>query len=136
MSTWSPLPFGNDEAADWAYELEDPDDLEPIELAVDTVLAVGDAYLETFEASAALAAIELLACLCGRPGDTETYTEAADAWLTATTVTPDDELLDKAHAAIDRVLAEDSELREVWEESDDYEQWLATVDDLRARITR
>jgi hypothetical protein len=135
MGTWSTLPFGNDDAADWAYELDEPNDLGPIREAIASVLAVGaDAELEIFEASAALAAIELLACLRGHPGDTETYTEAADAWLTASSIEPPAELLTQAEAAIARVLAERSELRELWQEGDEYEEWLAAVADLRARL--
>ncbi len=135
MGTWSTLPFGNDDAADWAYELDEPNDLGPIREAIASVLAVGaNADLEVFEASAALAAIELLACLRGHPGDTETYTEAADAWLTASSIEPPAELLTQAEAAIARVLAERSELRELWQEGDEYEEWLAAVADLRARL--
>ena len=135
MGTWSTLPFGNDDAADWAYELDEPNDLAPIEDAIDRVLAVGGGQLlELFEGSAALAAIELLACLRGHPGDTETYTENADAWLTASTIRPPAALVDRALAAIDRVTAEKSELRELWREGDEFEAWLAAVADLRARV--
>ncbi|MEP7297892.1 MAG: DUF4259 domain-containing protein [Burkholderiales bacterium] len=134
MGTWSTLPFGNDDAADWAYELEDADDLAPIDEAVSVVLAVGDAYLEAFEAAAAVAAIELLTCLGGRPGDTETYTEAADAWLKRVEAKPPPELMDKARSALSRVLADDSELHELWRDSEDYEQWLEAMADLRARL--
>lgn len=135
MVTWSTLPFGNDDAAEWAYDLDAPGDLEPIAQAIAAVLAAGDNELEEFEASAALAAIELLACLRGRPGDTETYTEAADAWITATTLTPPAELVGKAQAAIARILADRSELRTLWQQTDEYEAWLAAVADLRARLS-
>ncbi|HEY4069907.1 MAG TPA: DUF4259 domain-containing protein [Burkholderiaceae bacterium] len=135
MGTWSTLPFGNDDAADWAYELDEPNDLGPIRQAIAGVLAIGDdAELELFEASAALAAIELLACLRGHPGDTETYTEAADAWLSATSIQPPAELLAQAQAAMTRVLAQRSELRELWQDGDEYADWLAAVADLRARV--
>jgi Domain of unknown function (DUF4259) len=135
MVTWSPLPFGNDDAAEWAYDLDEPDDLQPIAKAIAEVLAVGDEELEAFEASAAVAAIELLACLGGHPGDMETYTEAAHAWVTATKVKPPVELVDQAHAALDRVLAERSELRELWQQSDEFEPWLAELTDLRRRVS-
>jgi hypothetical protein len=134
MGAWSTLPFGNDDAAEWAYNLEDADDLGPVEEALARVLATGSEYLESPEANEALAAIEILACLGGNPGDTETYTEAADAWVGRTTVTPPSELVDQAQVVIDRIVGDNSELRELWEDSDEYEQWLATVADLRARV--
>jgi hypothetical protein len=135
LGTWSPLPFGNDDAADWAYALEDTDALEPIDEAIAVVLARGADSLESFEAAEAIAAIELLTCVVGRPGDTETYTEAADAWLKRVTLRPGPELLQQSLRVIDRVLAEASELHEVWRKSDEYDDWLAAMADLRARVS-
>ena len=134
MGTWSVAAFGNDDAADWAYALEDADDLEPIEQAISAVLAVGNDYLEAPEATEAVAAIEVLSCLLGKPGDTETYTEAVDGWLNRVDLKPEPELVDRAHLALDKILAEDSELHELWRDSEDYEQWLAVMADLRSRV--
>jgi hypothetical protein len=134
MGTWSVEPFGNDDAADWAYELEDAKDLSPIEEAMDAVLAAGDAYLEAPEASVALAAIEVLARLGGNPGEKNSYTETVDKWVAGVQLKPPVELIDKAQAAIARILAEDSELMELWQESDEFNAWLASLDDLRVRV--
>jgi hypothetical protein len=134
LGTWSTLAFGNDDAADWAYTLDDTDDLQAIEDALAAVSAVGSAYLESPEATEAVAAIELLACVAGRPGDTETYTEAADAWLQRVKAKPTAELLGQAQRVLDRILGEDSELKALWQESDEYDQWLAAMADLRARL--
>lgn len=134
MGTWSALPFGNDDAADWAYALEEEQGLEPIEEAFDAVLQVGTAYLEAPEAAGAVAAAELVACLLGRPGDTETYTEAADAWLQQSPPVPGDALRQKALAALDRVTAADSELDELWAEGDGHATWFAAMADLRERL--
>jgi hypothetical protein len=134
MGTWSVDAFGNDDAADWVYELEEAVDLSPIEDAIAAVLEVGDEYLEAPEASIALAAIEVLARLGGSSGEKSSYTETADKWVASTQVKPTVELIDKAQAAIARILAEDSELNELWQESEEYEAWLASVSDLRARV--
>lgn len=40
----------------------------------------------------------------------------------------------KTQTAIARILAENSELNEVWKDSDDYGAWLASVSDLLARV--
>jgi len=44
------------------------------------------------------------------------------------------DLAEKAGRAIERILSEQSELRELWEESEHYQEWLASVDDLRTRL--
>jgi hypothetical protein len=134
MGTWSVEPFGNDDAADWVYELEEAEDLSPIEEAIDAVLAAGTEYLEAPVASVALAAIEVLARLGGSPGEKNFYTETADNWVASIQLEPPVELLDKAQAAIARILAENSELKELWQESDEYDAWQASIDNLRVRV--
>lgn len=134
MGTWSTDAFGNDDAADWVHELEEAKDLGPIGDAVDAVLSVGDEYLEAPEASIALAAVEVLARLSGSPGEKNSYTEVADKWVEGMQLKPSVALLDKARAVLVRILAEDSELKELWEDSDEYDSWLASVEDLRGRL--
>jgi len=134
MGTWSVDAFGNDDAADWAHELAEADGLDPIEEAIDAVLSVGDDYLEAPEAAIALAAADVLARLGGNPGEKSSYTEAVDEWVATMQLKPSAELIDKAQAAIARVLADDSELKELWEDSDDHDAWLTSVDELRTRL--
>lgn len=134
MGTWSVDAFGNDDAADWAYGLEEAENLEPIEEALNAVLDVGDAYLEAPEGAVALAAVEVLARLAGNPGEKTPYTEAVDKWVESTTAKPTAALMVKAQAAINRILAENSELNELWKDTDDYDAWLASVSDLRTRV--
>ena len=135
MGAWSMDAFGNDDAADWAQELEEAEDFSPIEEAIEAVLGVGDEYLEAPEASVAVAAIEVLARLGGSPGEPSVYSEAADQWVARQQARPDAELIDKAQAAIARILAEDSELSELWQESEDYEAWRAGLEALGARLS-
>lgn len=134
MGTWSVDAFGNDDAADWAYEIEEAQDLSPIEQAIDAVLAVGDDYLDASVASIALAAIEVLARLGGNAGEHTADTETVDRWIAQTSLLPGVELVDKAQAAIARIVADDSELKELWAESDELDAWLAAVEDLRVRV--
>jgi hypothetical protein len=44
------------------------------------------------------------------------------------------DLIDKSLRAIEHILSERSELRELWQDSDEYDNWRASVDDLKARI--
>ncbi len=134
MGAWSVDAYGNDDAADWAYELEEAEDLTPVEEAIQAVLSVGEEYLEAPEATVALAAIEVLARLAGNWGERNSYTETIDKWVEQTTAVPTPEILDNARSAIDRILGENSELRELWEDSGDYEAWVQSVQSLRSRV--
>ncbi len=46
MGTWSSTAFGNDVAADWAYELEEQADFVLVTEALKSVLDVGTDYLD------------------------------------------------------------------------------------------
>jgi hypothetical protein len=135
MGAWGVLAFDNDDANDWAYDLEKADDLSLIESAFDTVNEAED-YLGAPEASNALAACEVLARLNGKPGYKNSYTEKVDEWVAAHPQTPSAELLSRASAVIDRILGENSELKEMWADSDENDDWLASVDDLRQRLLK
>lgn len=133
MGAWGVLAFDNDEANDWAYDLEGVNDLALVEDAFRKVEAAGGGYLEQGDAASALAACEVIARLRGRPGYTNAYTEKVDRWVAEHHVRPSDQLIGRGTAVIDRILGDDSELRELWEEAGDQE-WRASVDDLRNRM--
>lgn len=134
MGAWDTGIFDNDTACDWACGLKDAHDRALIERTLDAVLDVGDDYLEAPEAEEALAAAETLARLLGRGGVRNAYTEAVDAWVAAHPGRPSPELLGKARRAVARILGADSELRELWEDSDDADAWRQAVEDLQARL--
>lgn len=134
MGTWGVNAFDNDAANDWAYDLEDVADLSLVVSALTDVEAVGGEYLDEDVACSALAACEVIARLRGRTGYTDAYTEKVDAWVAAHRLQPEPGLVGRAQAAIDRILAADSELAELWAGSDDGEQWRMWVADLRRRV--
>lgn len=43
-------------------------------------------------------------------------------------------LLEKARQALDKIVAESSELRQLWQDSEHFTDWLADVAALRARV--
>lgn len=135
MGTWSHEAFGNDTASDWAFVLEETNDLTLLESTLDAVLDAGGEYLDAADAEAALAAIEVIAHLQGRPGNDEPETEVVRNWVERTALKPGPELLAKAHRVIDRILGKDSELAELWQEAGEEEPWSDAVRDLKARIT-
>lgn len=133
MGTWGILTFDNDDATDWAFALENTADLSLVEAALAAVEQADD-FLEAPEACNALAACEVLARLRGRPGYADPYTANVDSWVAAHPVTPRPALISRALGAIDRILAADSELRELWSDSEYEAQWLTAVEDLRRRV--
>jgi hypothetical protein len=129
MGAWGSGPFENDDAMDWTYALTDHADLGVVAAAFSDV--TGDDAPEAPEASAAIAAAEVVAAGLGRPcpdlpDEVATWVaeRAGEDWGT---------LVPSALAALDRVAA-GSELAELWAEegSDD---WPATLDELRGRLT-
>ncbi len=133
MGTWGEHPFQNDAAADWTLGLETVHDLALVETALDAIERSGP-FLELDACCNGLAACEVLARLLGNPGRTDSYTEAVDRWVAAHRLKPSDSLLRRASAAIDQVLGEGSELRRLWEDSDDFPNWRTAVEDLRQRL--
>lgn len=107
-------------------------DLSLVALAFSQVEDADD-YLEAPEACEALAACEVLARLMGRPGYRNAYTEKGDVWVEQHPLTPSPALVDRATSVIDRILAGNSELRDLWDEGDPTE-WRQAIEDLRSRL--
>jgi hypothetical protein len=112
LGAWGVLALDNDDANDWAYDLDQTNNLSLVESAIQEVEGTGSGYLEQGIACNALAACEVLARLRGRPGYTNAYTEKVDRWVAAHQIKPPAQLIDRAAAAIDRILQRDSELRD------------------------
>lgn len=134
MGTWAVDAFGNDSACDWAYELEKTKDLLLIDKALAKILAVGKDYVEAYDAEEAIAAAETIARLQGNFGEQTGHTEIVDTWVKTVQKTPDSDLCKKAHAVLDKILSEPSELLELWQESEALEAWKQSIMDLKSRI--
>jgi hypothetical protein len=131
MGAWGHQTFENDDACDWLCELEDAEDSSVLADTFDTIPKEADEYVEAPEASMALAAAEVVAALLGRPA--AKLPEEVTAWLARQHgVKPAP--VKKAVRATRRVLA-NSELRELWEESEDFPKWQAAVEDLLKRLS-
>ncbi|RFP10355.1 DUF4259 domain-containing protein [Duganella sp. BJB488] len=137
MGTWAVDAFGNDYAQDWAEDLAQTSSLEAVENTLDVALEHPDEVLEAPFAAEALVAVEVLARLQGKGGERGEDSAAVDEWVDArkakARVRAD--LADKAGRAIERILSDRSELRELWADSEHYADWRASVEALRARIS-
>lgn len=122
--------FENDDAMDWLAELEDAEDTSILEDAFDAILTAGEDYVEIPEASTAIAAAEVVSALLGRAATS--LPEAAVEWVQKQGGVQST-IVEQARSAVNRVL-EDSELQEVWKDSDDYGKWKVEVEGLLRRL--
>jgi hypothetical protein len=134
MGAWSHEPFGNDTACDWAYGLDEQRDFSLVAKAIQAVLDNGSDYLDSDLASEAIAATEVLAKALGRGTQTDSYTEEVDAWVKSIAAKPSQDLRTKANGALTRIMGPDSELRELWEESDDFGSWESSIKALQSVV--
>ena len=127
MGAWGPGPFDNDDALDWIDDLVEGGAgsvYATLEVAAD-----GDPP-EAPEASMALAAAEVVAAANGAPVR-DLPGEVLD-WLAEHAGALPADLVPLARRAVERV-RRDSELKDLWEETDPA-AWYAALDDLLRRL--
>lgn len=131
MGTWGHLPFENDAASDWVWELEGAEDLsvlsDPLEVINETD---ADDYLEGAEE--AVAAAEVVAALLGRPLD-ELPEEVEEFVAQNSKKKPSQALVKQAIKAITRITGAE-ELKDLWDDEGEYTKWKEAVDDLLGRL--
>jgi hypothetical protein len=132
MGAWGHRFDENDSAADWIAAFEDAPSWSHIQSALQTILEADDVYdLDTDETSAALVAGEIVAAALGRAN--ERLQPNIQQWVAANALEIESLQTDAAKAAA--LIKSDSELRELWDDSEDAAEWIATVDDLISRLT-
>lgn len=143
MGAWGVKNFENDTALDWVQDFTEGNDPDMIRETLEMVLGEGEEsegsngdeeeYLDEDICSSALAAAEIVAALRGRPASD--LPDDARAWVQkhGKRVKVDQDLIDTTHDVIARIAA-DSELRDLWMDSDDAEAWEGVLTDLQSRI--
>jgi len=119
---------------DWVQDLHDYKTLELVETTLDNVIDSQAAELEAPFAAEALAALEVIARLQGQPGENDPATAEVDEWVAACKKKVTPPLLEKARLAFERIMAESSELRQLWQDSEHFTDWQADVAALRTRV--
>jgi hypothetical protein len=137
MGTWDVGPFDNDTAADWCGDLDGAAADQRATLirnALSRVAEHGDEYLDSDDAVEAIAAAAIVASQV--PGGTAIVTAyAPDFLLEGGTVEVADDVPAIAVRALDRIVGDDSEWRELWEEAEEsFPQALASVQSIRATL--
>ncbi len=132
MGTWGTGPFDDDSASDWAWELQEARDWSVVEAALRGAAEVGaDSYLEAPDGQIAWAAAAVVAAVddpsvASLPDDVATWLDRhRDGRPSATRPL--------ALQAVQRVLADNSELVELWQEAGE-EEWRANVEKLAALL--
>lgn len=98
MGTWGTKPFENDDALDLIEEFEESGDITLLSSAIEKVLK--SEYIEAPDASEAIAAAELIRTV-------ESISE---------------DIKQKSRKVVRRIL-DDSELRELWTEAGELDEW-------------
>ena len=125
MGAWSGAPFGNDSAADWAWELDGADSWEVVADALSAIVDEGPGSVDGDAASIAVAAAEVVAHQIGRPTQSDSYTESVDAFVRRAPKPPAG-IVALALTALNIASSPEGELAELWAEAGDDEWATAT----------
>src|SRR5215471_16284248 len=133
MGAWGAGSFENDDASDWLADFCDSPNKQSIVDALAIVADIGTAdYLEAPDCSVGIAAAELVAAQKGSPNPN--LTGEATACVTRLE-SADANLPSLALKALERIKT-NSELKELWDESETPSEWYASMSDLEARLRR
>lgn len=133
MGAWGHRNFENDEALDFVWEINEGG-VQTIREAINKVVnKPASEQLESPECTEALAAIEYVAAAKGNPS--EDFPEESEIWLEKhggkELLSIDSSLLLQA---IERIKSS-SELRELWDESEDSKEWYEILSGLEQRLS-
>lgn len=135
MGAWGHLNFENDTALDLVYEIEEKG-ADRIKNAIEAINSrEEDSFLDSDLCSEALAAIEYIAA--AKDKASEDFPEDAEDWLTPAnkeSLLAIRNLIPKSKDAIDRI-QNNSELKDLWEETEDFKGWTKVLEDLATRIS-
>jgi hypothetical protein len=143
MGAWGIKTFENDGAMDWLGDfLEEPSEKRILDTFSPQSNVIQPSFIgklmgkkaesipRELEGDEVLAAAEVVASILGRPS-----TNNPDELKSPPSITLSPTTVAKALAAIDAIMQE-SNLKECWEETDDFQAWKAEVEDLRTRLKR
>ena len=132
MGAWGAGHFENDTALDWVYELEESKDEKILWNAIEAVMS--EEYVDSDVAVEALAALEVAAGLKGR--QSTDLPEEVEKWLSKNgSLKLPDNYYGRAKEAMEKIIGTESELKDLWEESESFDEWLTEVKNLQTRLS-
>ena len=126
MGAWDIGSFDNDDALDWVIELEEAKDFSILADAFETVIGQKGNHPDATDSVIALCAAEVVAGLLDNPASD--LPDEVLEWMD-NKPEPSTELINIALKAL-AVVLDDSELKELWEETDEYQDWVDNVSTL------
>jgi hypothetical protein len=131
MGTWGIKNFENDDAIDWVGELVEQSDKDLVICSLTEIVANED-YLEVPECCEALCAIDIVACV--KNDLVSNLPQEVVDWLNKTSdIEFDKDEVELAKVALNRII-DDSELKELIEDSEVYDEWLAYLEEINERL--
>ena len=137
MGTWDMGAFDNDAAADFAVDLDDAVPADRAQLIREALTAAADNkdYLVNSEACAAIAAAAIVASQ--QPEGPEVDSTYGPDFLTGGgSIDLPEDLVELSLRAIGRVLDEESEWRDTWQEADQLDEAIGALEPIRAALNR
>ena len=134
MGAWGADSFENDDAADWLGDFCDKPDKTFIVSALSQISEMSaDDYLEASDCCAGIAAAEIMAALKGSPNSN--LSDEAKSCVSQLKFTVDQNLTILAVNAMERIRT-NSELKELWDESESPDEWYDAMGNLIERLKR
>jgi hypothetical protein len=132
--TWDVGPFDNDAASDWSATFDEADEATRLEMVEDSLTAAADEteYLDADTAFEAIAAAAVVASQLGGPAIDSSYGPEFLNKPGALTIPP--RLPALALRALDRIVADDSEWRDVWDQQDQLDDAVAMLAPIRETL--
>jgi len=136
MGAWNEDNFCNDDALDWVILLEESKGIDTLLSPIESIINNNE-YLESTECCEALAAAEVIAA--SLTGDISSLPEEAQSWLNKKHgLFGKKPKIEKEHAAmalqsVKKILV-DSELKELWEETESFPKWQEVQDKLITKL--
>jgi hypothetical protein len=130
MGSWGTGSFENDGALDFLGMLLYREDEESIVAALQEAIEIDDPYVDIGQY--AIAAAQTVAALNGVPS-TDLPADLM-AWVQSYPAQPNPQLATMALQALACVQADGSEIYQLWEETEYFDEWQAVVSDLKRRL--
>ncbi|NVO29780.1 DUF4259 domain-containing protein [Hymenobacter lapidiphilus] len=134
MAAWGYYNFDNDTAADFAEDFKAEPSAGVLEQALAAVQEADGEYLDADIASEALAAAEIVAAILGKPA--RIFPNDLLGVIPGLNLSHVEPLRKPAQEAVRTILGPESELREFWEDSDEFENWEGLQRQLLKRLDK
>jgi hypothetical protein len=144
MGAWEVGNFGNDDAMDFVGDVTETGGKDLIFSTIQALINNTD-YIESPDCCTGLAAIEFVAA--AKENAAEDFPEEAAEWLTKNKLLPfttggfigfgtkEVDITSMSVRAIEKIRTE-SELKELWQESGEFEEWVKVLDQLKERVSQ